>query len=297
MTSQNLIAVDGGGTRCRIVLIHKGQRHQLNVGSANVYSDFDGALRTIRNGLQSVAHLVGLSFDQIAHYPVHLGLAGVLDVEIGQRVSQSLAFTNATVTDDRITTLAGALGHSDGCVAGIGTGSFFARQCGQKSKLIGGYGLQLGDDASGAWLGVKLLQYCLLVLDGFYPRSPLSDRVWDEFSNAPKRMISFAKVATASQFGAFSPRIFAAAQGGDKTGLALVQMGAKSITSACTALGRTQDEPLVLMGGVGPHYTPFLPSEISAQCIDPKGSALDGAIYLATQHALAQAKDGTSNEL
>ena len=54
-----------------------------------------------------------------------LGLAGANLDEVSQRLKRSLHFTHSYVTDDHETTLCGALAGTDGCLAAVGTGSFF----------------------------------------------------------------------------------------------------------------------------------------------------------------------------
>jgi glucosamine kinase len=39
-----LIGIDGGGSSCRFALLHGGQRHEVALGPANVYSDRQGAI-------------------------------------------------------------------------------------------------------------------------------------------------------------------------------------------------------------------------------------------------------------
>ena len=39
-----ILAVDGGGSTCRVALDHAGSRHVVSLGAANVTSDFDGAV-------------------------------------------------------------------------------------------------------------------------------------------------------------------------------------------------------------------------------------------------------------
>ena len=85
---------------------------------------------------------------------------------IATAIAEALPIDNVTVSDDRPTNMAGALGGTDGYVAAIGTGSFLGRQSGAEQRFIGGWGLRLGDEASGAWLGRRVLSRVLDWRDG-----------------------------------------------------------------------------------------------------------------------------------
>jgi glucosamine kinase len=62
-----------------------------------------------------------------------------------------------------------------------------------------------------------------------------------------------------------------------------MQDGADYIVNSLTALGYTAGAPLCLTGGLGPHYANYLPTSYNTNLIEPKGSALDGALLLALQ--------------
>ena len=82
-----------------------------------------------------------------------LGLAGANLGDVAQRLKRSLPFTHSYVTDDRETTLRGALAGPDGCLAAVGTGLFFCGQSAGVIQSIGGWGFTVSDDGSGARLG------------------------------------------------------------------------------------------------------------------------------------------------
>jgi glucosamine kinase len=276
-----LIAVDGGGTSCRVALLCDGVRSDFTTGSANVATDRTAAVRTINGALAEAADSAGIRLPDLRKCPAYLGLAGVMAEADGKAVVAALSLSNAVVADDRSSTVRGALGDSDGAVAGIGTGSFLGRQSNGNVRLIGGYGLGLGDEASGAWLGRALLGRVLHVRDGLAMASRLTDRVLDEFDGAPSAIVAFSTAATPRDYGRFAPWIAMAATKNDATARELMQIGATYISNGLRALGWQSGEHLCLTGGVGPHYQPYLPPDMAACVTAPKGSGLDGALALA----------------
>ncbi len=283
-----LIGVDGGGTSCRIALERHGGRTEIVLGSANVTTDFRGATKLIREGLDAVAAKAGLSGEVLWTYPAYLGLAGIVDEEGAGAVARALPLKNVLIEDDRRATVIGALGDADGTVAGIGTGSFLARRSGVAMRMVGGWGLRLGDEASGAWLGRGLLTSVLEVVDGLSDATPLTEKILKAFRGSPGRIVTFGLSADPAEFAAFAPGIIEAARSGDPVGVDLMRAGAAYLTATMIKLGWQDGEPLCLIGGVGAHYLDYLPDRFARSVVPSKGTALDGALKLAAGLAVRE---------
>jgi glucosamine kinase len=268
-----LIGIDGGGTSCRFALLHEGRRHEVTRGPANVYSDRAGAIATLRDGL---AELTRLSGADLAQARLHAGLAGVMTPHDATAVASALPVPRASVTDDRPTTMRGALGPGDGTVAAIGTGSFFGRRSGGAYRYLGGWGYQLGDEASGAWLGRRLLAATLHAEDGLRPATPLLTAVRTRLGG-PAAIVAFAKDASPAEMATLAADLVAHRD--DPVAGELLREGADWILRAVQTLGRERGEKLCLLGGLGPHYAPLLGVKVTA----PEGTALDGALALAAE--------------
>lgn len=278
-----LIGVDGGGSSCRAALRlgSEGARHEVTLGAANVSTSFDEAMATIRAALSELCGKAGLAEAALTGARAHLGLAGVMNEEIAGRVAAALPFACVRVTDDRPTTIAGALGAADGSVAAIGTGSFLGRQEDGRQMLAGGWGFVIGDQASGAWLGRRLLEEVMLCIDGFAAETDLVRAVMAAHGQDPSQIVAFSLSARPRDFARFGREIDAAAAAGDPLACALMEEGAGYIVRGLASLGWRKGEPLCLMGGLGPEYTSFLPPVMQESVVPPKGSALDGALALA----------------
>lgn len=276
-----LVGVDGGGTACRFALTHGGTRVEHRAGPANVHSDFTAALCTLTDGLEALATKAGLA--DLAPARLYMGLAGVTGAPMAERVAAALPYRNVTVADDRLSAVTGALGARDGAVIGIGTGSFLARRSGGRVTLMGGWGFALGDEASGAWLGRRLLQKVLHVADGLAPATALTEATLLEFGGTPADLVAFARTASPARFAAMAPEILKAAGTGDAAATAIMAEGAAYILRGLDNLGWTPGETLCPLGGLGPHYAAFLPEDVAASIAAPAGSALDGALALAAE--------------
>lgn len=275
-----LIGVDGGGSSCRAAITVGGRRYEAKRGGANVSTDFDAAIATIRDALDAVRTDCGLGAEQFHAGQAHLGLAGVMNDAVAARVAAALPFAHIAVTDDRPTALAGALGDADGAVAAIGTGSFLARQTGGQAHLAGGYGFAIGDQASGAWLGRALFERVMLCIDGFAPWTDLGRALLAEHGADPSALVAFSVAARPRDFAGFAPRIAAS---DDPLAVSLMSEGAAYIHTGLTAMGWRDGQALCLMGGLGPSYRAHLPQAMQDAVATPKGSALDGAMTLAAR--------------
>jgi len=278
-----VIGCDGGGTGCRLQIADaRGQvLAQGTGGPTNVTSDFDLAITSLQGALGMACGQLGLAQAEVLHGVAHFGLAGVQSAQDAARVALQFPFTRINVTEDRVIALAGALGAADGVLLGLGTGTIVAAQRAGAVARIGGWGLALSDDASGAWLGRFLLQKVVLAQDGIEPFSPLTETCFNGFERDPRRLVAFASTARPADYAGFAPQIIAAADGGDAVGTGLMQAGAAYLTRALDVLGFAPPQVLCLTGGVGPHYAPYLPKAVQAAIVAPKGQALDGALRLA----------------
>ncbi len=279
----DLFAADGGGTACRFALLHDGCRYEAQLGAANVSTDRDGAIETLRDGIARLCDAAGIDRSSLGRARAHFGLAGAVSEADAKAVADALAIGRVVVADDRMSSMTGALGNSDGAVIAVGTGSFVGRCVAGACRFVGGWGPTLGDEASGAWLGRTLLAEVLHAVDGLTAASDLTAATLKRFGDDPNNIVRFARTAPAGAFAEHAPRIVAAARNGDPAARRLMVSGAGYLTRALGVLGWQPGEKLCLLGGVGPHYADYLDEDTAASIADPLGSALDGALTLAAR--------------
>ncbi len=167
----------------------------------------------------------------------------------------------------------------DGIVAAIGTGSVFALQQARSVRQIGGWGLVLGDEASGAWLGRTILSRCLHARDGFVAMTPLLTSLLAE-KGGPESLVAFATRATPADFAALAPRV---AQSDDPAAQVVMAEADAAVFAALCLLGPGPALPVAFLGGLGEVYRCRLVSQVPQ--VAPIGSALDGALCLAREEA------------
>ncbi|WP_068313909.1 BadF/BadG/BcrA/BcrD ATPase family protein [Aliiruegeria sabulilitoris] len=274
-----LIGVDGGGTSCRAALLAAGRRYDVQHGPANVSTDFRGAIATIRSALDAVAAKAGLPTEALEEGFAHIGLAGVQSPEMADKVAASLPLAHVAVTEDRQTTIAGALGDVDGAVAAIGTGSFIGCQKAGEISGLGGWGFRLGDQASGAWLMHRAYQELMLALDGLAEMTPFAQTLFDAHGREAGDVVRFSLQAQPADYARNARELVEAAQAEDPLATRLMIEGADYIRRGLDRLGWQPGEPLCLTGGLGPSYARWL----GLSHVPPRGTALDGALTLAAR--------------
>lgn len=139
----------------------------------------------------------------------------------------------------------------------------------------------LGDQGSGAWLGLEALRHTAEVFDGFAPESPLSSAVKERLGQSMFEISVWSEKATAKDYAALAPTVFALATRGDPVSLCLQAKGAAAITRLARGLLSRGIERLVLLGGLARFYGALVDSDVRGRLLEPAADALDGAILMA----------------
>jgi len=279
--------VDGGGSSCRVAIARPdGSVVATATGAAaNPANSLGDAISALLATLKTAQNKAGINNAKLEAANAHLGLAGAINKSLADKVARAMPMRSVVVTDDRPTSIAGALGAGDGFVAAIGTGSFVGRQLSGDQSFVGGWGLKLGDEASGAWLGKCLLSRVLHWRDGLYEGSDLLRDTFSKFGDDAGEIVFFANDADPPSLAELAPDVVDAARSKDRNALVLMRDGADYIETALAHLEFADDSTLCLIGGVGPHYRDYLDQRYTRNLVEPRGSALDGALALAARRA------------
>jgi glucosamine kinase len=279
------LGIDGGGTGCRAALADASGRvvGRGEAASANIWTDPEGALTNILSAARAALDAAGAA-DRIGRVHAVLGLAGANVPSAAARLADRLPFARLRIESDAVITLKGALGDDDGITAALGTGSVYGVQRSGAIRMIGGWGYQLGDQGSGAWMGRALLVAALLAHDGLADPSPLLTDVLAE-RDGPTGVVAFGQTASPGDMGRYAPRIFAAAAAGDPAAIAVVAAAEADVVRSIDRLMADGPLPVCFMGGLGQVFAERLAGRYAGQLRAPKGTGLDGALDLARRLA------------
>ncbi|ESY87757.1 N-acetylglucosamine kinase [Mesorhizobium australicum] len=280
-----VLGIDGGGTSCRAALATADGAvvGRAKSGAANIRTDLTGARSNIVDAARQAFIAAGQDPDLIPQTPAILGLAGANVGTYRQQLEAILPFSTSRVETDAEIALEGAVGSGDGAMAILGTGTAYMARKDGKSRAIGGWGFQVGDQGSGARIGRDLLEQTLLAHDGVRLASPLTDSMMAVFRNNPEDVVEFTTNAKPGDFGGFAPKVFEHAQKGDIVANWILDKAVADVEASLGALDLAAGAPLCLLGGLAPLYAPRLSERYRALLKEPLDDALGGAVQMAAR--------------
>ena len=280
-----VLGIDGGGTSCRAALAASDGVivGRAKSGAANIRTDLTGARTNIVEAARQAFLAAGKDPELIPQTPAVLGLAGANVGTYRQQLEAILPFSKSRVETDAEIALEGAVGSGDGAMAILGTGTAYMARKGGKSRAIGGWGFQVGDQGSGARIGRDLLEQTLLAYDGIRPGSPLAEAMLGVFRNNPEDVVEFTTNAKPGDFGGFAPKVFEHAAKGDVVANWILDKAVADVEASLGALDLADDAPLCLLGGLAPLYAPRLSARYRALLRSPLDDALGGAVQMAAR--------------
>ena len=278
-----LIAVDGGGTRTRAcVATHDGRLaaageagpSALGQGTAQAWSNISLAI-------ERAFRAAGVAAWQAGDCAIGLGLAGAI-VESRQRdfLRSAPPFAALALASDGYTMLLGAHAGAPGAVVASGTGSI-GEALGRDGRhvVIGGWGYPVGDEGSGAWLGMHAVRLAQRALDGRAATGALVRAILGVTGSDRDRMLAWCEEGGQHAYAALAPHVFACA-GQDADAAALLDAAAGALDTIAQALDPAGDLPLVVAGSIGTRLVDRLAAPVRTRIVAPAGDALDGALRL-----------------
>ncbi|MFC2130503.1 BadF/BadG/BcrA/BcrD ATPase family protein [Bacteroidota bacterium] len=298
-----IAGIDGGGTRTRGVLIRNGKTiattlsGTTRVGAIGVGESCERLLNVIKD-LCEQTDIDSLELDAVV-----IGLAGVWLEEEKKRSAQllkTLARSEGVILNDLIITsdaelaVHGAFNGGPGVVLIVGTGSIvLGKTTSGKFVRSGGWGIELDDEGSGAWIGREGITAVFRALDGRGKKTILANKIAEMISTIDlkePRTIVKAYAERNFEYQMLTPLVMRAAEKGDEVCLEIIKRAAFHIMELLEAIGKnykTKTVEVALMGGVIENDTllaKMLDKEIKKhkkfRKVNPKGSATDGAIAM-----------------
>jgi glucosamine kinase len=275
------LGIDGGGSKCRARI--RDERGQLLGeavgGSSNIYQDFERSLANIVAAASDAAVSANI---EISSLHAGLGLAGIVtSVGVEKIQAAQLPFASVTADNDAYIACVGAFSGQNGGIVIAGTGSIGLGLVDGQRHMVGGWGFQLGDHGSGAWLGHHAVRRAALVLDGLLQPTGLIEAVLERSGRTRQTLSRWSETAVPKDYAAFAPLVFEHAAKADVQGMTIVIEGASAISKLGNALLARGAQRLCLMGGLSQVYLPYLNADVRAALVPPQADAVDGAIMMA----------------
>lgn len=285
------VVVDGGGSGCRLAAFDaQGVRCATAVdGPASLTLGVEQAWIHIHRGISSLAMQLGKSEGWLPSR-LCMGLAGSLKSNTRENFLALIPKSiETTLVTDGYGQLVGACNGQPGACLAIGTGSVlhWMDEHG-KTKMAGGWGFPMGDEASGAWLGAQLINAYLW----YYDNQRAADNMPLVFKTLETRMgreVSDIQVwstkTNSTELASLAPDIVAAAELGCELANSILDHGAELLQHLLDIAPSSL--PLYLIGGLGDTYLPRLDPIVRDRYHPPHGDALSGLYTISQSEQLA----------
>lgn len=279
-----LLGVDGGGTRCRARLCAADGTilGEAETGPANIRLGLEQSLNAVVQAVRQCLLQARLQPKDLSRITACLALAGASEPsDLAAAQAQKYPFGQVTITTDARAACLGAHRGQPGGVIVVGTGTIGWAELGARTCRVGGWGLPVSDEGSGAWIGLEALRRVLWAYDERISWTGLLTAVFDRFERNPHAIVRFSSDASPGDFGAFAPLVVEHANEGDPVGVKLMQAAAAHIDQLSDRLVSYGVQRLALVGGLAPVMVDWIAPATRARLVPAAGDALDGALQLA----------------
>ncbi|MCA8066549.1 ATPase [Burkholderia sp. AU31624] len=278
------IGIDGGGTGTRAVLADRHGRElaQGRGGPSGLGLGIERAWASIGAACADAFTQAGHAFDW-SQCALGCGLAGVNNAAWLAAFRAQAPLGALAVESDAYTTVVGAHGGAPGLIVALGTGSIAAAlDAAGACRIAGGFGFPSGDEASGAWLGVRALAYAQQALDGRVPRDAFASALLAE-TGAQDRdaLVQWSCDANQTIYARLAPIVFA--HRSHPVAGALIAQAGDEIGKMIDALDPQQALPVALCGGLADALAPAVPARHAGRLRAPLDDSAHGALRLALQ--------------
>lgn len=282
-----LIGVDGGGTKTRVRLAGRDGA-ELAAGASGP----SGLGHGIGNAWLAVDAAVAQAFAAIgiAAIPrqacgIGLGLAGVHNKEWAAAFSAANPGYAALVLDtDGFSTLMGAHRGDPGAIVALGTGSVGEALRADGTRVeVGGWGFPAGDEAGGAWIGLRAISHIQQVIDGRVEGGAFASTVINACGGERNAIQVWLANATQTHY-AHLARIVLQHADTDTTARAILLEAGRQVALIAHALDGSGMLPIALCGGLGEPLRAYLPPDLLQRIVTPQGDSAAGALRLIQQH-------------
>lgn len=284
----HLIGIDGGGSGTRARLAD-AQGRTLGLGQAGpsgLAQGVDQAWRHVRQAVDAACASAGLAPLAPAQCAIALGLAGVHAPALAAAFrAADPGYARLLLDTDAATLLRGAFGGQPGVIVAAGTGSV-GESLGADGahRSCGGWGFPVGDEGSGAWLGLRAMQLSQQAMDGRGRRGALAEAVWQRIGRDPQTLIDWCARAGQQAYATLAPLVFEHA-GTDPVAQGLLDEAAQALADLVDALDGEGRLPLVVGGSIGLRLVSRLPERLQQRRVEPLADATAGALQLLTDTA------------
>jgi glucosamine kinase len=278
-----LVGIDGGGTSTR-ALLPRADGAAIGHGSAGPSALGQGIAQAWRNVELAIRHAFQSANLQPAprdRCAIGAGLSGVSNRPwCAAFLAADPGYAHLKLETDSFTMLLGAHGGQPGAILIAGTGSVAEALRSDGSRCtVGGWGFPVGDEGSGAWLGLHAVRHAQAAMDGRVNAGPLARQVWAECGRDRDALQAWCDQAGQFAYAQLAPAVFEheAADPAAAELLARAVTGLETLALAVDPRGRL---PLAVSGSVGRVLAPRMSPAVRSRLVGAADGAAAGALSL-----------------
>jgi len=278
-----LVGVDGGGTATRALVARCGSPviGQGQAGPSALGQGIGPAWIQVQIAIGSAFTAAGLPVPSWERCALGAGLSGVSNRPWRDEfVARNVGFARLEVETDAFTMLLGAHRGQPGAIVAAGTGSVgeVLRRDGSRFS-VGGWGFPVGDEGSGAWLGLRAVRLAQAAMDGRINAGPLVRHVWATCGADRDTLQAWCDHAGQFAYAQLTPAIFST-EATDPTAAHLLSRAAREIEDMALALDPQGGLPLAVCGSVGRRLADRLSPAVRSRLVDAADGPAAGALTL-----------------
>lgn len=274
------VGIDGGGTGTRAVVADASGR-VLGRGEAGASALGQGADQAWRHIIEAIAR-ADVPALRLPDCALGLGLSGTgVPAQLHAFLEADPGVARLALVTDGLAGVLGAHGGAPGAVLVAGTGSVGEALLPDGSRrLVGGWGWQIGDEGSGAWLGQQAMRLAQAAFDDRAPRGALANAVFERIGSRREALLAFCAQAGQGGYAGLAPLVFEH-EAADPAARALLDGAAAALETLAAALHPTL--PLALAGSIALRLAPRFSVAVQSRRVEPQGDAAQGALWLIQQ--------------
>ncbi len=257
---------------------------QASAGPSALGQGVAAAWRNILAAVHQAFALAELPVPDWSQCALGAGLSGVHHQPwCDEFVANNPGFARIAVENDAYIALLAAHRGLPGAMVAAGTGSVGEALYADGTRhQVSGWGFPVGDEGSGAWLGLRAVSHAQQVMDHRLPGSALATHIHQQCGNHRDALQAWCASAGQNEYAQLARAVFESAAS-DPVAEQLLTEAATAIERMAAALDPQGALPLAIFGSVGRQLLPRLASATRARCIASPQDAVHGALTLVHQ--------------
>lgn len=278
-----LIGVDGGGTGTRALVARRAGAvlGRGEAGPSALGQGIEPAWQQIELAVARAFDAAGVARPAHAQCALGAGLSGMSNAPWRDAfLAQNPGYAKLLGETDGFAMLVGAHEGRPGALLAAGTGSIGEvwRADGTRAS-VGGWGFPVGDEGSGAWLGLRAMRIAQCAMDGRLPAGALARRVWAQCGEDAETLQAWCGRAGQFAYAQLAPAVFDT-EDSDPAAAQLLVRAVSELEAIACALDPAGELPLAVLGSVGQRLSPRLSPALLTRCVAVADGPAAGALTL-----------------